>query len=247
MGIVSAHDVLLHLRCHAPALARRLDGMRSLGIRGDVLTVGVDEDGWHARELIGRKGALEGEAARVFDRPVRVVVESRPPRPDPLPFPVTSTKYWNHLAFLAATAHGLGVVAVPKPVYLDQWLPQAAAGSVPDLAAASDDEAVRVFRYPAPVGTPTAEAWLAALPAVLDALASLARSHRSYAQLVMAFPGDPTADCLEAKLYGIKEWGTPHTPSPILHKYVGRLHYLAPDATHLGLRLAASASGPANR
>lgn len=245
--MVSAHDLLLHLRCQAPALARRLDGVRGLGIRGDVLTVGVDEESWYARELNGRKAELEAEAAWVFGRSVRVVLESRPPRPDPLPFPVTSTKFWNHLAFLAATPHSLGVVAVPKPVYLDQWLSQAAADSAPDLAAAPGDGPVRVFRYPPPVDAPAAEAWLAALPAILDALAALARSHHSYAQLVMAFPGDPTADRLEAKLYGIKEWGTPQTPGPILHKYVGRLHYLAPDATHLGLRLAARASGASNR
>ena len=239
--MATAQDLLLHLRCHAPHLARRLDAIRGLGVRRGVLTVRVAGNGWCAGELTRRGPELEREAARVFGEPIRLAIEGYPPTPDALPLPVASTKYWNHVAFVAATPQAVGVVAVPKPVYLGQWIHQAAAGTHPTPGGVSEEDGVRILCYPAVDADSAADAAIAALPSLLDDLAELARACRSYAQLVLAFPGDAVADRLEARLYGIKEWGTPRTPGPILHKYVGRLHYLPPDAPHLGLRLAAEA------
>ncbi|HSH70695.1 MAG TPA: hypothetical protein VK997_12300 [Deferrisomatales bacterium] len=237
--MATANDLLLRLRCHAPHLARRLDGIRGMGVRGGVVTVRTSEDGWTARQLRQLGPELEREAGRVWGEAMRLEIEACPPARDALPLPVASTKYWNHVVFVAATPRGVSALAAPKPLYQDQWVPQAAAGTLPPRERLSLEDRVRFLRYPAAATAAPEDAMLAALPGLLDDLAELARDHRSYAQLVMAFPGDAVADRLEARLYGIKEWGTPRTPGPILHKYVGRVHYLPPDTPHLGLRLAA--------
>ncbi len=237
--MATAQDMLLHLRCHAPHLARRLDAIRGLGVHRGVVTVQVAGDGWCAGELMQLCPELEREAARVFGGPIRLEVERCPPALDALPMPVASTKYWNHVVFMTATQQAVRAVAVPKPLYQDRWVPGAAAGTLPPRERLSLEDNVRFLHYPAARPAAPADAMLDALPGLLDDLAELARAHRSYAQLVLAFPGDAVADRLEARLYGVKEWGTPRTPGPILHKYVGRVHYLPPDTPHLGLRLAA--------
>ena len=237
--MATAHDLLLHLRCHAPHLARRLDAIRGLGVHRGVVTVQVAEDGWSAGELMQLGPELEREAGRICGEPMRLEIEPCPLAPDALPLPVASTKYWNHVVFMTATPQAVSVVATPKPRYQDQWVPQAAEGTLPPRERLSLEDNVRFLRYPASGAAAPADAILASLPGLLDDLAELARACRSFAQLVLAFPGDAVADRLEARLYGVKEWGTPRTPGPILHKYVGRVHYLPPDTPHLGLRLAA--------
>jgi hypothetical protein len=129
-------------------------------------------------------------------------------------------------------------VAVRRPRYGEQWLALAAAA---DDRVAEELAAPEVFvrRYRAPAGVPageTASLWL--LPDILADLCRLARETSSYAQLVLPFPGDEEADRLEARLCAVKEWGTPDVPAPILQKYVGRLHYLAPGASSIGVRAA---------
>jgi hypothetical protein len=80
-----------------------------------------------------------------------------------------------------------------------------------------------------------------ALRGLLEGLCGLARTTQSYAHLVLAFPGDDLADRLEARLYALKEWGTPSIPAGVLQKFVGRLHYVDPTRPVLGLRLASRA------
>ena len=235
----TAYDLLLHLRCRVPHLARRLDAIRSLGCRNGVLTVLVPEDSWCLDELCRHQGELQREAERVFGHLVRLEIDLAPAAPQALPLPVMSSKYWNHVAFVAATPDGVGAVVVPKPQYLDRWLDTLAAGGTPDPTADSAGRGVRVLRHPGGETQATAETpMVIALPDLLDELAALARAERSYVQLVTAFPGDPAADRLESRLYAVKEWGTPRTPGPILQKYVGRIHYSGPDQPILGMRLA---------
>jgi hypothetical protein len=208
--MATANDLRLHLRCHAPHLARRLDAVLGLGVGHGVLAVRVTGDGWSAKELDRWGPELEREAARVLGEPVRLAIERRPAAADALPLPVVSTKYWNHVAFVAAAPRSTGVIAVPKPLYQDHWVPRALAGTLPTREGMQREDKVRCLRYPAPAATAPEDALLAILPELLDDLAALARSCRSYTQLVTAFPGDAVADRLEARLYGVKEWGTPH-------------------------------------
>ncbi len=228
------HDFWLHLRVHRPDLARRLDGVRGLERAAGALLVRAPAGSWSLAEIEARRADLGREAERFFGAGVPVRVEAGPADPEALPLPVVASKVWNHVAFWAWGEAGSAVVAVRKPRYLEQWLPAASRSG--DVAAPGEDPEATVLREEEP---DPAEA----LPALLDRLAELARAASSYAQLVAAFPGDDAAGRLEARLYAAKEWGTPVTPAPVLHKYVGRLHYVGPAAPLLGVRTARAALG----
>ncbi|MBI5442992.1 MAG: hypothetical protein HY900_17480, partial [Deltaproteobacteria bacterium] len=218
----------------APWLARRLDGISGMELTGGALLLRAPGRSWAYGELEGHRRPLE-EAARGFFGPgTRLLVEPSPAE-EVLPFPVLSTKTWNHVAFWAWSGGVSVVLALPKPAYLE-----ALRASDPTNAARSHAEA-RVLRHEAPAGRSGADAAAWVLPDVLDGLCALAREKASYAQLVTGFPGDTEADLLESRLYAVKEWGTPTTPGPVLQKYVGRAHYAS--AGLAGLRAVVAAVG----
>ncbi|MEW6488597.1 MAG: hypothetical protein AB1578_11890 [Thermodesulfobacteriota bacterium] len=227
------HDFLLHLRGCAPDLARRFDGIQGMERARAELRIRAPAGSWALGELELRRDELAREVERFFGPPFSAALHPGAEDPEALPLPVVSSKVWNHVAFLAWEGRRAGVLAVRKPRYRDAWVPAARAGDGPALRLLEDPEAAWV-----PAELPEGEGPEAALPGFLDELAALAREGGSYAHLVAAFPGDAAADRLEARLYAVKEWGTPRTPAPLLHKYTGRLHYCGPALPLLGLRLA---------
>ncbi len=222
---------LLRLRGVDPPLARRLDGVVGLGWDGATLTARVPKGSWALAEA----GRLRGRLARAvrdhFGRTARLRLDPTRPAPERLPFSVLASKVWNHVGFWVWDADRFGVLAVPKPLYLDGWLPAAAAGG--DAAVATEGEGVRWVWGPVPPSRPED-----APAAFLDPLAALCRERRSYTQFVTPFPGDPVADRLESRLAAVRDWGTPTTPGPVLTRYTGRLHYVSPSRPVLGVRLA---------
>ncbi|MBI5016112.1 MAG: hypothetical protein HZB55_11585 [Deltaproteobacteria bacterium] len=234
----SAQDLLLYLRTRCPALARRFDGVAGIEVSGSTLVVAVAEGSWWHAELAARAGLLGRLASDCLGAPTALALDSRPGDPGALPLPVAATKLWNHVAFWAGEGDEAAVVAVRKTRYAERWVPLADAQ--PE-ALAAELAAPEVFAcgYRAPAPLPPAETpstWL--LPETLGDLCRLARAEASYAQLVVPFPGDDAADRLEARLYAVKEWGTPEVPGPIFQKYVGRLHYVAPGGRAVGVRAA---------
>lgn len=227
------HDFLLRLRGCAPALARRFDGIQGMERAGAELRIRAPARSWTLQELEQRRDELAREGERFFGPPFSAALQPGPEDPEALPFPVLSAKVWNHLAFLVWEGPRAGVLTVRKPRYREAWIPAARAEDGAALRFLEDPEAAWF-----PAELPAGEGPEAALPGLLDELAALAREGGSYAHLVAGFPGDEAADRLEARLYAVKEWGTPRTPAPLLHKYTGRLHYADPRRPPLGLRLA---------
>ncbi|GAB6063787.1 hypothetical protein [Deferrisoma palaeochoriense] len=211
-----------HLRLHAPDLARRLDGITGLERTGAALRIRSPAGSWSWRELSAARGRLAEEASRAFGEPVTVELREGPPDPERLPFPVLSSKHWNHVAFWAWHGSRWALVAAPKPEYQARWVGAPAPPAAPlDLRGDVPPQGIEH-----------------ALPSLLDALARAAQAERSYAHLVCPFPGDAQADRLERVLHTAKDWGTPRTPGPILQRYVGRIHYVDPDAPPTGVRIA---------
>jgi len=231
MGFPSVQDFLMTLRTRRPDLARRFDGIRSLGFSAGTLTAAADPVGWTGRELASRQDEIAVAAARFFGPGTTFALADAPAEPLGLPFPVLSTKAWNHVAFLAWEEDGRWAApAVRKPAYREHW--QAAPPEAWAALDAEGDEALFAGCFAPEEGPENL------LPGLMDALAALARRTFSYAQLVTPFPGDAVADRLEARLYAVKEWGTPATPAPLFPKYVGRLHYLDPAAPPAGFAAA---------
>lgn len=227
------HDFLLHLRNHGPVLARRLDGITGLERAGTELRVRAPAGAWALRELERRRDSLSAQARRFFGRDFSVRLLPGTEDLEALPFPVLASKLWNHVVFWVWEAGRSGALAVRKPRYREVWLPTARSGGEAACRPLDDPEAWWIAATLPKSARPEE-----AVPGLLDALATLARGAASYAHLVTAFPGDRAADRLEARLYGVKEWGTPGTPAPVLQKYTGRLHYADPARPPLGVRLA---------
>lgn len=227
-GDRSPHGFLLYLRARHPALARRFESFTTLGHTEGALRAKLDHTGWPGAELmaLAEQGKPFAEAVRAFFGP-ESAVELEPAASDPerLPFPVTSTKYWNHVAFIVGAEESSALVALPKPVYAELLKEGAAAE---EFVA---HEKVLTMRVDEP-------RLAAALLHFIDPLAALARELRSYVHFLTPFPGDAEATALEARLYSMKEWGTPSTPYEIARKFLGRLHYCDPDAPPLGARIA---------
>ncbi len=214
-------DYLVLLRNRAPCLARRTDGISGLERSGTVLRLRAPEGSWALGELGSRAGDLEAWARTLFGPGTRPEVAASTPDPERLPFPVLSSKHWKHVAFWAWEGGRSAVLCLRKTDYPGALEPGGPGPRVEVIEAAH----------------PPGEPW-EALPGLLDTLCGLARAARSYVHLVCPFPGDPPADRLEARLYGVKEWGTPATPAPVLRKYCGRIHYTDPRRPPLGVRAA---------
>ena len=210
-------DYLLLLRNRAPHLARRTDGISGLERSGEVLRLKAPHGSWALEELSRRAGELEGWARALFGPGTGLEVGASPADPERLPFPVISSKHWNHVAFWTWEGDRSLVLCLRKTDYPGGL---GHDGPGPEVIGAAH---------------PPGEPW-DALPGLLDALCALARDARSYVHLVCPFPGDPAADLLEARLYGVKEWGTPGTPGPVLQRYCGRIHYTDPRRPPLGVR-----------
>ncbi|MBE0617935.1 MAG: hypothetical protein IH608_08425, partial [Proteobacteria bacterium] len=212
----------------------RLDGITGLERSGDEIRLRAPASSWAHRELLGQQGELVAEARRFFGAAVGVNLLAGTPDPEVLPFPVLASKVWNHVAFWVWDGSRSGALVVRKPRYREVWLATAATAGEEALHPLTEPEVVWLERSLHGGGPGPADA----LPHLLDELSALTRSAASYAHLVAAFPGDANAEALEARLYGVKEWGTPRTPAPLLQKYVGRLHYADAERPPLGLRLA---------
>jgi hypothetical protein len=213
-------------------MARRLDHFTSLGFTDGALRLKFDTSSWPGAELMERRGELEELISIFFGAGATLVIEEATPNPERLPFPVTSSKYWNHVAFIVEARGSYAALAVPKPIYakLDAY-------EKPD----SDTTAEPLANYPeiATLCAPAATKSMAeALVSFVDPLTALAKERGSYVHFLTPFPGDAEATALEARLYAVKEWGTPDTPSAIARKFLGRLHYCDPAQPLLGLRLA---------
>lgn len=219
---LTPHNFLLHLRNHAPALARRLDNVRGMGFYGGALRLTVYPEGWTGRELTARHEELEMRARAFFGPETTLALETTDDDPQRLPFAVTASKVWNHVVFVWSDATGRGLWVVRKPAYGD-WV------------KAGDPKSEST---PPSSGLAGEGPLLDALPGLADWLCTLARDQRSYFHLVTPFPGDGIADRWEGRLYGIKEWGTPKTPGSILHKYLGRIHYCDPTSPLAGVEVA---------
>ncbi len=219
-----------HLRLRAPALARRLDGITGLERAGDVLRVRVSAGGWAHRELPSCLPELRSRARELFGPSTRVELAVGPSDPERLPFPVLSSKHWNLVAFWAWDGTHWACAAVPKPEYR-----KALEGGV-------SPEPGFLGQGPLPPGGPAA-----VLPDLLEDLARKAQADRSYAHLVIPFPGDTLARDLETALYTAKDWGTPRVPGPVLQRYVGRIHCTDPARPPLGVRMAQGMIRPASQ
>lgn len=230
MSNPSPHDFLLYLRGKNPELARRLDHFTSLGLTDGALKLKLDTSCWPGTELVARRSELEKLVAVFFgtDTPLSIAtlsIEQGAPNPERLPFPVTSSKYWNHVAFVSHAKGRYSALAVPKPIYEKfDGLTAKALQNIPEA---------EIIHAPADTAN-MAEA----LALFVDPLTALAKEKGSYVHFLTHFPGDAEATALEARLYAVKEWGTPDTPCALARKYLGRLHYCDPARPPLGLRLA---------
>lgn len=232
---MNPHNFLLHLRNSHPWGARLFDGLKGLGLAGSTLEIKIDTSDWPGSELSRRADELGAIASKFFDREVGLSLMHSPADAEHLPFPVTATKYWNHVAFLHLGEDGaVGVFGLRKTAYAEMLKG--------DGATPGENAGAFTFGWPSG-GNEAPENHLEALPGLLDLLAATARAQASYVQLVTPFPGHERAEALEGRYCSIKEWGTPTTPSAILQKYAGRIHYLTPQASHRGLSLAKSAAG----
>ncbi len=228
----TVQGLLLRLRGLAPPLARRLDGAVGLGWDGTALTVRVPEGSWSLAETGRLRDGLARAVRAHFGRTAGLRLEPAPPEPERLPFPVLASKVWNHVGFWVWDADRFGVLAVPKPRYLDGWLPAARARGDRAVDPGGTDDVLWTAGEIRPGNPEDAPA------AFLDPLADLCRQRRSYIQFVTPFPGDAMADRLEARLAAGRDWGTPATPGPVLARYTGRLHYVSARRPVLGIRLA---------
>lgn len=232
---MNPHNFLLHLRNRHPWGARLLDGVKGLGLAGSTLEIKIDTSDWPGNELSRRAGELGAIASKFFGKEVGLSLFHSPSDAEHLPFPVTATKYWNHVAFLHLGDDGaVGVFGLRKTAYAELLR---ADGSTP-----GENAEAFTFGRPAGGNEPLGR-HLDALPDLLDLMATTARAQSSYVQLVTPFPGHERAEALEGRYCSIKEWGTPATPPAILQKFAGRIHYLTPSASHRGLSLAKSAAG----
>ena len=226
-------DFLTFLRTRCPPLARRFDGVLGLAWEGRELRVRVTAGSWCEIELDHWREETGLLAERLFGAGTRVHLEAVAADPLALPLPVASTKVWNHVAFWARGTRQAAAVAVRKPRYLERWTVLAEGPSDDELA----DPEVFTASYEVPSSLPPgedADTWL--LPGLAEDLCRLGRDAASYVQLLLPFPGDGRAHRLEARLGAVKEWGTPEVPAAILQKYLGRIHYLPPDARPAGVR-----------
>ena len=221
------HNFLLHLHNCAPWAARLLDGAKAIGLENGALKVKIDQTSWPGLELSDRRAELEEEARRFFEGQINLLLLEAPFDPWALPFPVNASKFWNHAAFIRVEpGAGVEVVALRKTLYAKMTKGEVEPGGV---------EGIVRFEFEARPPESGEDLLLDSLPRIADRLCALARGESSYAHLLSAFPGHGEAERLEGRLYGIKEWGTPVTPSAILQKYLGRLHYVNPRLPQVGL------------
>lgn len=223
------HNFLIHLRNHSPWLARLFDGARAISYVNFVLTVKMDLSVWPGIE-VGADTELIGEWVRVFfGSEAAFAVEDAPRNAEKLPLAVEASKYWNHVAFLSMTGDGgVAAFAVRKTLYAAKF----ATGS----ATPEDFEQAALLFWKGDPEREPSQNLVDTLPLVADALASIARIEQSYAQIVMAFPGHELADMIEARLYAVRDWGTPETPPAIMQKYLGRIHYVDGRYPPVGLK-----------
>jgi hypothetical protein len=253
MTDTSPHNFLLYLRGRHPALARRLEDFRSLGFTDGALRLATDTSGWPGSELLNQPKELEAAVKAFFGDGAGLVIDEANPDRERLPFPITSTKYWNHVAFIASQGGTTVALVMPKPVYAKLTVDESDTAALeadpeililrhrcdkPRQAVATDSRETGASSPQETFATGSQEAVASALFHFIDPLADLARERGSYVHFLTPFPGDGGATALEARLYSIKEWGTPATPSAIARKFLGRLHYCDPAVAPLGIRLA---------
>ncbi|PLX40003.1 MAG: hypothetical protein C0608_10295 [Deltaproteobacteria bacterium] len=211
---ITPHNFLLSLRGVRPDIARLFDGVRSLGFFQGRLSAKVDIAAWPGSELVIRAEEVEGLVKAFFGEESLFELDPADPDRERLPFPLLSSKVWNHIAFLCLSEEHVSAFIIRKPSY--ERLRRGDEASL--------EEAVNISLNGA-----------LALPELVDELTALAREDRSYVHLLAPFPGHGEAELWEALLYRVKEWGTPSTPAPVIQKYLGRLHWSDPDSPPLGI------------
>lgn len=230
------HNFLLHLRNYRPDLARLTDGFRGLSFIGGTLEVKIDRSSWPGREIAGRDAEFREEAVAFFGGGTALDILPAKPDPERLPLPIEASKHWNHVAFAGFRPDGGGaLLALRKTLY--------AAKMVQDGAEGEDRAETLALSWTPAGGDDRAEAFAAALPRLLDELCAFARAKMSYAQFLLPFPGHSAADRIEARLYAVRDWGTPSTPPAVLQKYTGRIHYCDPLAAPAGIKMSLAACG----
>ena len=216
---LTPHNFLLHLRGVLPGMALLFDGVRALGFLEGRLTAKVDIAAWPGSELVLRAEEVEGEVKRFFGGDSIFEIDPADPDSEWLPFPLLSSKVWNHIAFLKLESQLIDAIIMRKPAY-----EKLRRGDKTQLKEAD----TRSLNGPTP------------LPTLVDELTLIAREKRSYVHLLAPFPGHIESERWESYLYRVKEWGTPATPAPVMQKYLGRIHWCDPENPPLGVRLALS-------
>jgi hypothetical protein len=226
-------NFLLWLRSRRPHLARLLDGARSLGRFGQSVELKAPGEGWPGTEIFSRREELSLAVREFWGEGAVFEVAKTPWDRERLPFPVTSSKVWNHVAFFALEG-GFSAVAVVRKPALEKLLAQ---GGGKGGTGEFERSGGIVWRdLPSEPGE--------FFPELLDRLLALMREERSYVHLVTGFKSHEAAGEQEAALYAVKEWGTPLSPAPLLQKYIGRVHFADSDNPSLGLGLAISLAKP---
>lgn len=226
--MLTPHNFLIHLRNHAPWQARLFDGVRSLGFSKEGLTAKFDPSSWPGTEVFEAKEELEEEVRRFFGPGTGLNLVEAQSGQEVLPFPVTASKYWNHIAFTTWDAAGAArVFLVRKTVYAEKVL------KGEELRPGLD---YRLETIDPGCGCSSDNA-LSTIAPLADLAAGTVREQLSYAHILTPFQGHYVADEMEARFYGVKEWGTVATPAPILQKFLGRIHYCDPDRVPLGIKI----------
>lgn len=223
------HNFLLHLRSRAPWCARLMDGARALSFVGGVLTIKTDTSVWPGSELNGRLAEVTAEAARFFGGDARVELVTAPQNAEYLPFAVNASKYWNHAAFISFDGAGVRLLAARKPFYALKMIKG-------EMVEEDWAETLRLTWDGDPADP--VRGLNEVLPELFDLLCAFSRENFSYAHIIAAFPGHEAADAIEARMYAIRDWGTPATPPAVLQKYVGRIHYVNPLEPPMGIKMS---------
>ncbi|TAL18456.1 hypothetical protein EPN96_01425 [bacterium] len=222
-------NFLLWLRSRKPQLARLLDGARSIGSSGRRVEIRAPGEGWPGAEIFSRREELSSAVREFWGAGAVLELSNTPWDKERLPFPVTASKVWNHVAFFALEGEGSAVAIIRKPAL--EKLP-AKNGGKAEIGEFEKAGGVLWRGLPSKTGE--------FFPSLLDRLLPLMREERSYVHLVTGFAGHEIAGELESALYAVKEWGTPLSPAPLLQKYIGRIHFADSENPSPGLALALS-------
>ncbi len=220
MNAPTPHNFLLNLRVANPEVARLLDFARMVSLEGETIVIKAPSEGWPGKELFGRIGELESLVRSFFGERCRVSLLPVPLPPETLPSPVMAGKVNNHALFWARR-DGVGAALLARK---------------PEIAKAAESKILLNGQNAVDFGAEFFRA--GTISELLDTLLAKMREEFSYAHIIVPFEGHEAARELEYGLYAAKEWGTPHSPAPLLQRFIGRLHYCDPASPPGAMRSA---------